>query len=217
MGYLGATLRQVFTRVRGRSGRVTQRCHNSPRWETGIHSANDVTHRKRAEDFGRFWKSQLVELRTASEEKDSHEMGSRWKSQNRKIVPLSPDVEKPFNSKVIKSFLPELRSRKCFSCSEIPMFYVIYIYIYIYICTSHIHFAYSCIWQWYTPTIASSINAKAPVHFFYNYVHPLLQNIFGHNQSKGHYLETISSKMWVEGSQLWLPARLDGPVAIFWV
>ena len=29
---------------------------------------------------------------------------------------LSPYVEKPFNSKVIKSFVPELRSRKCFLC-----------------------------------------------------------------------------------------------------
>ena len=37
---------------------------------------------------------------------------------------LSPYVEKPFNSKVIKSFIPELRSRKCFSCFGIPMFYV---------------------------------------------------------------------------------------------
>ena len=69
---------------------------------------------------------------------------------------LSPYVEKPFNSKVIKSFVPELRSRKCFSCFGIPMFYYehsmnashiriwlcyttttifkyIYIYIYIYI------------------------------------------------------------------------------------
>ena len=34
---------------------------------------------------------------------------------------LSPRVEKPFNSKVIKSFVPELRSRKCFSCFGIPM------------------------------------------------------------------------------------------------
>ena len=45
----------------------------------------------------------------------SHVMGGgRWKSQHRKIVSLSPYVEKPFNSKVIKSFAPELRSRKCF-------------------------------------------------------------------------------------------------------
>ena len=35
--------------------------------------------------------------------------GGRWKSRHRKIVPLSlPLVEKPFNSKVIKSFVPEL-------------------------------------------------------------------------------------------------------------
>ena len=50
--------------------------------------------------------------------------GYRWKSQHRKIVPLSPYVEKPLNSKVIKGFVPELRSRKCFSCFGIPMFYV---------------------------------------------------------------------------------------------
>ena len=37
---------------------------------------------------------------------------------------LSPYVEKPLNSKVIKSFVPELRSRKRFSCFGIPMFYV---------------------------------------------------------------------------------------------
>ena len=35
-----------------------------------------------------------------------------------------PYVKKPLNSKVIKSFVPELRSRKCFSCFGIPMFYV---------------------------------------------------------------------------------------------
>ena len=38
---------------------------------------------------------------------------------------LSPYVEEPLNSKVIKSFVPELvRSRKCFLCFEIPMFYL---------------------------------------------------------------------------------------------
>ena len=42
----------------------------------------------------------------------SHEMGgSRLKSQNRKNVYLSPCVEEPLNSKVIKSFAPELRNR----------------------------------------------------------------------------------------------------------
>ena len=37
---------------------------------------------------------------------------------------LSPYVEKPLNSKVIKSFVPELRRRKCFSSFGTPMFYV---------------------------------------------------------------------------------------------
>ena len=43
--------------------------------------------------------------------------GGRWKSQHRKIAYHSPYVEKPFSSKVIKSFLPELRSRKVFRIS----------------------------------------------------------------------------------------------------
>ena len=107
--------------------------------------------------FREFWRK-LVELRLDTKRDSwllqahealwqvSHEMEGRWKSQNRKIVPLSPYVEKPLNSKVIKCFVPEQRSRKCFSCFEIPMFYVICV---IYIWTSHVHFAYSCIWLWY--------------------------------------------------------------------
>ena len=63
-------------------------------------------------------------------------VGGRWKSQHRKIVPLSPYVEEPLNSKVIKSFLPELRSRKCFSCFGIPMFYVYMLW------TFYVHFTY---------------------------------------------------------------------------
>ena len=43
--------------------------------------------------------------------------GGRWKRQNRKNVYLSPYVEEPLNSKVIKSFVPELRNRKCFCVS----------------------------------------------------------------------------------------------------
>ena len=43
--------------VCARSERVTHRCHNwNPRSETELGSANDVTHRKRAGDFGRFEK-----------------------------------------------------------------------------------------------------------------------------------------------------------------
>ena len=44
-------------------------------------------------------------------------------------MPLSPDVEKPFNSKVIKSFIPELRSR---------VFCVSGFLCYIYICAMDI-------------------------------------------------------------------------------
>ena len=58
----------------------------------------------------------------------AHVVWSRWKSQ----VYLSPYVEKPLNSKVIKCFVLELRSRKCFSCFGIPMFYVYML------CTFHI-------------------------------------------------------------------------------
>ncbi len=90
-----------------------------------------------AEDFGDFEK--VVELRTRHRTRRVDFRGSqrpdefarygcytrwvegRWKSQNRKNVYLSPYVEKPFNSKVIKSFVPELRSRKCFLCFGIPM------------------------------------------------------------------------------------------------
>ena len=45
------------------SGRVTQRCHNSPRWETGLQIANDVTHQKHAEDFRNLKKVRRVETK----------------------------------------------------------------------------------------------------------------------------------------------------------
>ena len=53
-----------------------------------------------------------------------HVVWGRWKSQHRKMF-LSPYVESPLNSKVIKSFVPELRSRKCFFVFRDS--YVIYI------------------------------------------------------------------------------------------
>ena len=135
MGYLGAILMQVFMRVCMRSRRVTQRYHNSPRWETGLGSVNDFTH---AEDFGDFEKSQsswvlsrekTFDFRLLAEALGRYRTrwGCRWKYQNRKNVYLSPYAEEPLNTKVIKSFIPEIRCRKCFSCFKIPMFYV-YIY-----------------------------------------------------------------------------------------
>ena len=145
MGYLGATLTQVFTRAR--SGHVTQRCHNSPRWETGLASANDVTHRKSVEDFGNLKKVRRVETRHRTRRVDFRLLaealgkyrtrsGTGEKARIERLCLSPPYVEKPLNSKVIKSFVPELRSRKCFSCFEIPMFYVIYIW------TLYVHFAY---------------------------------------------------------------------------
>ena len=50
---------------------------------------------------------------------------------------LSPYVEKPFNSKVIKSFVPELRSRKCFFVFRDS--YVIYLCA---LWTFYVHFTY---------------------------------------------------------------------------
>ena len=136
-----------------RSGRVTQRCHNSPRWEMGLQSSNDVTHRKRAGDLGRFWKSQWVELRPTSGEDGwlslargglgqvSHEMGvADEKARIERLCISLLMSKKPLNSKVIKSFVPVLRIRNRFSCFEIPMFYVIHIW------TLYIHFTHSRIW-----------------------------------------------------------------------
>ena len=57
-----------------------------------------------------YWLSELAEALQGV----LHVVWGRWKSQHRKIVYLPPYVEKSFNTKVIKSFVPELRSRKCF-------------------------------------------------------------------------------------------------------
>ena len=138
----------------GRSGRVTQTCHDSPRWEKGLASANDVAHRKRTKDFGNLKKVRRVETRHRTKSVDFRLLaealgrcrtrwgGRRWKNQHRKIVPLSPFVEKPLNSKVIKSYEPELRSRKYFSCFEIPRCYLYGYSMYV------LHIAIS--WLWYS-------------------------------------------------------------------
>ena len=110
---------QVFRRAHVQSGCVTQRCHNSPRWET---EASKCEWRHGPESCGGFWK---IWKKSVSRDETclrkrwlafacSRRWGGRWKSQNRKIVLLSPYVEKPFDSKVIKSFVPELRSRYVF-------------------------------------------------------------------------------------------------------
>ena len=142
--------------VRARSGRIPQRCHNSLRWETGATECGWCHAPEVRGGFRGFWKSQLVELRPASGEdgwlrlaRRSQASGlcggchtywggrGRWKSQNRKNVYLSPYVEESLNSIVIKGFVPELRSRKCFSCFEI-LCSMLYIYEH-YMSISHIH------------------------------------------------------------------------------
>ena len=74
--------------------------------------------------------------------------GGTSKSQNRKNVYLSPYVEEPLNSKVIKSFVPELRSRKCFSCFGMPVFYVYMLW------TFYVRFPYP---YWIPPGLTLSI------------------------------------------------------------
>ena len=102
---------------------------------------SDVTHRKRGL---RFEKSQLVVIETWARPDEFVCYGHRtwWGGAEGKVSIerwyASPFVEKPFNSKVIKSFVPELRSRKCFSCFGIPMFYVYMLW------TFYVHFTYSC-------------------------------------------------------------------------
>ena len=108
----------------------------------GLHSASDVTHQKRAEDLGKFSKSQWVENWTLNETVDFRLLaetfvagttrvvgGCRWESQSRKIVPLSL-CRKTFKLKGNKkvSYLNR-EVVTCFPNFEIPMFYVIYVYM----------------------------------------------------------------------------------------
>ena len=113
--------------ARAQSGRVTQRCHNSPDGKRKLESAKDVTHRKCAEDFETCLGRRRLAFACSRGPWNGvarDRVGGRWKSQNRKNVHLSPYVEEPLNSKVIKTFVPEQRSCKCFSCFEIPVFYL---------------------------------------------------------------------------------------------
>ena len=87
--------------------------------------------------------------------------GSKWKSQCRKIVPLSPYVEEPLNSEVIKSFVPEQRSRKCFSnfeilcsmyiCMNIPCTFRIFMYMAMVQSVCKLFFFDWETWHWETP------------------------------------------------------------------
>ena len=110
--------------------------------------------------FGGFWKGQFVELRTRHPTRWVNFRGSqrpyefaryghrtrwgsgRWKSQNRKNVYLSPYVEESLNSKVIKSFVSELRSRYVFF--EFRDSCVLCIYVVNDLCTFHVAISWLC-------------------------------------------------------------------------
>ena len=91
---------------------------------------SDVTHQKHGL---RFEKSQLVEfcrrkkvdfrlLAEALRQVSHVGGGADGKVIIERLCLSLPYVEKPFNSKVIKCFVPELRSCKCFSCFRIPIY-----------------------------------------------------------------------------------------------
>ena len=112
---------------------------------------NDVMHRKRARRIWGIWEksvswvlasedgrlSGLVETRpiVCGVGRDAHVVGQMKKSAKKYCVSLSL-CRITFNSKVIKSFVPELRSRKCFLCFRIPMLSINELW------TFHVYFTY---------------------------------------------------------------------------
>ena len=159
MGYLRATLTQVFTRAGGAdvslSGVTIAQMRNGTR-ECGWRHAPEARG-----GFWGFWKGQLVSwvlprkktvdfrlLAKALRRVRTCWWVGRWESHKRKNMYRSPYVEEPLKSKVIKSFVPELRSRKCFSCFEIPMYYVYMLWAF-YVRFTHMHIR---IWLWYKGT-----------------------------------------------------------------
>ena len=141
MGQLGATWAQVFTRThredvsfREVKIKIPDRKYDLGMWMTSC--TGSVR--------GGFWGiwEKWVSWVPGSEEdgwlSGPHVLGGGDGKVSIEICCLSPYVEKPLNSKVIKSFVPELRSRKCFSCFVIPMFNVRYIWVMNILCTYHI-------------------------------------------------------------------------------
>ena len=141
MGYLGAALTQVFTRAGradvslrdvtiGQMGNGARECgwRHAPGARGGFcgfwksQFSWELDSEREESTFGARWGE--TNLRAKGVARDRGGGGVRWKSHNRKNVYLSPYVEEPLNSKVIKCFIPELRSCTCFSCFGIPMFYV---------------------------------------------------------------------------------------------
>ena len=160
MGELGATWAQVFTRVRREdvSFRYVKIKIPDRKYDRG--GVNDVMHRKRARRIWGFEKSRVF---AAEEEGWLSELaeglrrvphvvlvggGANGKDVIERLCLSLPYVEKPLNSKLIKSFVPELRSRKYFLCFGIPMqsIYMSYehsmyiSHIHVWLCYNNCHF-----------------------------------------------------------------------------
>ena len=154
MGYLGATLTQVFTRggwdgayislkdvtipwdgKRGQQVRMTSRTGSARRilgiWRKLVKTCLG---RRRLAFACSPKPGQWPVAFVADGAHDGG--GGRWKSQNRKNVYLSPCVEKPLNSKVIKSFVPEQKFVSVFRVSRF-LCSILYIYEH-YMTISHI-------------------------------------------------------------------------------
>ena len=85
----------------------------------------------RSEEEG--WRSLAHRSQASGLVSGAHVVWGRWKSQHRKNVYVSPKVEKNLNSKVIKVFVPELRSRYVFFMFRDS--YVLCIYVMNILCT----------------------------------------------------------------------------------
>ena len=134
MGYLGTTLTQVFTRAGGAD--VSLRDVTIAQMENGARECGWRQAPEARGGFWWFWKSQLswvlprektVDFRLLAEAlrrmRTCWWVGADGKFIIDRLCISLPYVE-TFNSKVIKGFVPELRSRYVFSCFGIPMFYV---------------------------------------------------------------------------------------------
>ena len=155
-GFLGATLTQVFARACGQSWRNTQRCHNSPHWKRGygVRVTSRIGRARRI--WGGFEKVSelrwdLPRRKTVGFSLARGDLSGGchtcwgWADEKARIERLCLFLSlcrRTFKLKGNKkSFVSEKRSRKCFSCFEIPDV-LCYIYIYI-IWTLYVHFTHS--------------------------------------------------------------------------
>ena len=146
---------QVITRARTQSAHVTQRCHNSLRWWNGWQTADDVMHRKRAEDLVDF-EEKLRELKAWHRTRRFDFWGSLRRDELARhgcCTRYGPDEEASikwlglssyvvtFNSRVIKRF--RTWTKKSLRVFEFWDSYVLYAYM---LPTFDVHFVNSRIW-----------------------------------------------------------------------